>query len=174
MTVYGWRLWLDRHGEDVYGFDLSIELIRRLKEDYPRIGLVVLLPIIGDEQAYFESLERLVAREQSTGHVLFHTEPLPDAAPLWAKSSLFLRPTTTDGDAVSVREALALRVPVIASDCSPRPAGTLTFPTRSIDGFTRQVRLVLADREHYARQLEHIHIEDNFASILGIYRELLT
>jgi glycogen synthase len=41
----------------------------------------------------------------------------------------FVRPTTADGDSVSVREALALGVPCVASDVAPRPAGTVTFPS---------------------------------------------
>jgi glycosyltransferase involved in cell wall biosynthesis len=51
-----------------------------------------------------------------------------------ARSALMVRPTFADGDAISVREALALGVPVVASDAAPRPAGTLVFQTGSLEG----------------------------------------
>jgi glycosyltransferase involved in cell wall biosynthesis len=38
-------------------------------------------------------------------------------------ADLFLRPTRADGDAISVREALALGRRVVASDACPRPRG---------------------------------------------------
>jgi glycosyltransferase involved in cell wall biosynthesis len=41
----------------------------------------------------------------------------------------FVRPTTADGDAISVREALTLGIPCVASDVSLRPRGTHLFKT---------------------------------------------
>ncbi len=43
--------------------------------------------------------------------------------------STFLRTTTTDGDSISVKEALFLGKNVIASDCTERPEGVRIFPT---------------------------------------------
>ncbi len=46
-----------------------------------------------------------------------------------ARSDLFVRPTLSDGDAISVREAIAMDTPVVASDVVARPEGTLCFKT---------------------------------------------
>jgi hypothetical protein len=44
-------------------------------------------------------------------------------------SSIVLRPTLTDGDALTIREALYLKKIVIASDIVKRPAGTFLYKT---------------------------------------------
>jgi glycosyltransferase involved in cell wall biosynthesis len=41
--------------------------------------------------------------------------------------AVFVRPTRIEGDALSVREALHVGVPVVASDVVRRPAGASTF-----------------------------------------------
>jgi glycosyltransferase involved in cell wall biosynthesis len=40
-----------------------------------------------------------------------------------AKSGVYYRPTTVDGDSVALREALVMGVPVVASDATQRPSG---------------------------------------------------
>ena len=42
---------------------------------------------------------------------------------MWDHDIVYLRPSRTDGDAVSVREALGAGRPVIASDAVTRPEG---------------------------------------------------
>jgi glycosyltransferase involved in cell wall biosynthesis len=46
-----------------------------------------------------------------------------------ARCDVFVRPTRADGDALSVREALALGRRVVASDAAARPPGVITYPT---------------------------------------------
>jgi glycosyltransferase involved in cell wall biosynthesis len=48
-----------------------------------------------------------------------------------AAADVFVRPTFADGDAVSVREALGLGCPVLASDVGHRPPGVRLFPVGS-------------------------------------------
>ncbi len=45
-----------------------------------------------------------------------------------AAADVFVRPTRADGDAITVREALALGCAVVASEVGHRPAACLTFP----------------------------------------------
>ncbi len=52
----------------------------------------------------------------------------PEALGALATADLLIRPSLTDGDALSIREALALGVRVVASDAVPRPPGVHTFP----------------------------------------------
>jgi glycosyltransferase involved in cell wall biosynthesis len=174
LTVYGWRLSLDSQGDDLYGFDKSIELVHQLVHDYPQIGLIALVPLIQSpaEQEYYAVLSSKIKEWKLTENILFYTQPLPEAMPLWAKSTIYLRPTTTDGDAISVREALSLKVPVVASDASPRPAGTLVFKRRDLADMTRLVRQVLAEPQLYPHLNGHLVVEDYFNEIIAVYREL--
>jgi glycogen synthase len=54
--------------------------------------------------------------------------PRPQALALIAACDVFVRPTLADGDSVSVREALALRRAVVATQVGNRPAEVLLVP----------------------------------------------
>jgi glycosyltransferase involved in cell wall biosynthesis len=171
LSTYGWKLAHDEAGVDVYGFDHCLELVGALRAGYPRIGLVISLPQVADNQ-YFR---RLVARCSELGigqDVLFVTEPLDEVHLLWQASDLYVRATSSDGDAVAVREALNLGVPVVASDASARPPGVVLFPKRDLPALIGAVRQVLADRPRFVRALEAGRIEDNFPPLLSLYQEL--
>lgn len=51
--------------------------------------------------------------------------------------AVYLRTTRTDGDAVSIREALDAGVPVLASDVVERPAGTIELPLDDIAAWVK-------------------------------------
>ena len=50
---------------------------------------------------------------------------------------VFVRNTSTDGDALSVKEALYLNKPALCSDVVDRPAGTILFRYSDDASFTR-------------------------------------
>jgi glycosyltransferase involved in cell wall biosynthesis len=56
-----------------------------------------------------------------------------------ARSSVFVRPTLRDGDSISVREAKALGLPVVASNVGTRPEGTLLFEAGDVDGLVQRI-----------------------------------
>jgi glycogen(starch) synthase len=118
-------------GQDLYGFDLFVEAAAVVRARYPQAGFIFLLPRVGDVGV----AEAALARAEALGvrdaiHVV--GEPLADAASLWGRGDVFVRPSRDDGDALSIREALDLGVPVLASDAVPRPAGVRLF--RTADG----------------------------------------
>jgi glycosyltransferase involved in cell wall biosynthesis len=171
LSTYAWRLTIDAQGVDVYGFDQCIELIRSLKADFPGIGLGVSLPQVSDVD-YFRELKARVAAYGLEDHVLFITEPLEDVQLLWQASDVFVRATNTDGDAVAVREALGLRVPVVASDASVRPDGAVLYKTRDLEALGAAVRQVLTHHAAHVEALQSISIEDNFPPLLKLYRAI--
>ncbi len=99
-----------------YGEDLLVEAFSRVRRDRPRAGLVLFGPGSGRESG---------RREDG----VLRLGPLPHSAALAVveASDAFLRPTRQDGDAISVREALALARPVVASDSVPRPVECSLF-----------------------------------------------
>lgn len=131
-------------GEDLYGLDMVTELVRRLRPDYPRIGGVVcFFDHSADERPRLDELRKRAAADGVGESVLFNTVPGP-FLPVLARSDLFVRPTNTDGDANTVREAMALGVTAVASDVVERPAGAMTFRSRDHDDFERVARSALA------------------------------
>jgi glycosyltransferase involved in cell wall biosynthesis len=57
---------------------------------------------------------------------------------------VFLRPTLEDGDSISVREALSLGVPVVASRVGARPAGAILFQPGCVDDMLAKLELAIA------------------------------
>jgi glycosyltransferase involved in cell wall biosynthesis len=61
-----------------------------------------------------------------------------------AAADLFVRPTLADGDAISVREALGLGRPVVASDVGTRPPSAALFPAGDAQACAEQIFLALS------------------------------
>lgn len=154
------------NNQDLYGIDLCIELCANLKPSYPNLGFVFCLPSIGDHK-YFHQMVRRIEEEGIKNNFLFVTQPCP-YYPILRKSDVFTRPTNTDGDANSLREALYFKVPSVASDVAARPEGTILFKNRDVDDFTAKVRHILDDYESSKERLETVKLEDNFEKLLRL------
>ncbi|HEX8953150.1 MAG TPA: glycosyltransferase, partial [Polyangia bacterium] len=63
-----------------------------------------------------------------------------------AAADLFVRPTLADGDAISVREAIALGIPVVASAVGARPAEAALFPAGDAVACAEQIFQTLSKR----------------------------
>jgi glycosyltransferase involved in cell wall biosynthesis len=134
-------------GRDLYGIDMTIEMVDRLRSTWPRIGLVwYVLKFPGWSESYAGRMLEEVRRRGLEPHWLF-ADPTGEMYPVFEKVDLFVRPTCSDGDAVSIREALHFHVPTVASDAAPRPPGTLVFRSRDPDDFTATVRETLGSLE---------------------------
>jgi len=157
-------------GEDIYGIDLCVELCYRLKQNWEDIGVIFFLPQIGDIQ-YFNYLKQRVIDLNIQNNFLFVTRPLP-FHPLLQKSSVFMRPTNTDGDAVSLREALYFGIPSVASNIVTRPEGTILFENRDIDDFTVKVKDLLNNYQNYKKKLNSLTNEDYSVRILHVYQKV--
>lgn len=158
------------NNQDLYGLDMCIDLCANLKQSYPKIGFVFCLPDIGDYD-YFKKMKQRIADKQIEENFLFQTKPC-QMYPIIMKSDLFVRPTNTDGDAVSIREALHFKVPAVASDVCPRPEGTILFKCRDIDDLTSKVKEVLDNYDEHKKRLETITLENNAEKIINIYQKI--
>lgn len=63
-------------------------------------------------------------------------------------STIFIRATHFDGDAISVREALSLNTPVVATATPFRPEGVVTFKIADSDDLQIKIQSVLAKGPH--------------------------
>ena len=120
-----------------YGIPLMFALLERLHSTYPRLGLILMGPNLDAVRSRYGPLP---------GNVLA-TGPLPHASVIGTMQRLhvFLRPTHFDGDSISVREALALDIPVVASQVGFRPPGVTLFPAGDLEAFVAAVGNVLLD-----------------------------
>ena len=158
-------------GQDRYGIDMCIELCASLKSNYPQIGFVFCLPEIGDYD-YFSKMKQRIRAKNIENNFLFVTQPLDEVYPIWQKSDIFVRPTASDGDSVSLREALYLKTPSVASDVVPRPEGTVLFKNRDVEDFIARVKMVWDNYGYYKSRMESTEVENGLNEILKVYSSL--
>lgn len=120
------------NGVDIYGFDLLIRLVQAIKNRGIDVGLVFCLPMIGNEAYYRQCLQEIEERG-IFDNVLILKKEIPNGFEIWKLSDLFIRPTSTDIEGISVKEALYCGTPVIASDVCERPDAAVLFHNRDYD-----------------------------------------
>ena len=90
-----------------------------------------------------------------------------------SRLDIFARCTYYDGDALSVREALALGVPVVASDTDYRPEGVIKFRIADGQELVRALKHALAHlSEGTTVGSSHAH-SNGSERISRLYRELI-
>jgi glycosyltransferase involved in cell wall biosynthesis len=124
-----------------YGFDLLVEAICQLRRRHPEIACLVMGGGEGQSQA-----ERLVRDRGLRNHILFMGNVEHDKClSIISRCDLFVRPTLVDGDANSVREALALEIPVVASNVGNRPDGAILFRAGDADDLVAKLSATIAE-----------------------------
>jgi glycosyltransferase involved in cell wall biosynthesis len=123
-----------------YGFDLLATAVARFCLRYPSVGCLVMGS--GEQR---EQAERRIHEMGLEENVLMLGDVNHDTClALMSASDVFVRPTLEDGDSISVREALALGVPVVASDIGTRPAGAILFQRGDVGEMLSKVELAMA------------------------------
>jgi glycosyltransferase involved in cell wall biosynthesis len=141
VVANGYRINTHR-GADLYGLDMCVELIGELKRTYPQVGLLFALGEFADA-GYRKQIERRIEELKVRDSVHFMTGQ-KEIWPLFRRAQLMVRPTSTDGYALSLAEAVHVGCPAVASDVSERPPGTVIFRSRDQEDFLRKCLEVLA------------------------------
>jgi glycosyltransferase involved in cell wall biosynthesis len=122
-----------------YGFDVLISALERIYPQYPRLGCLVL----GGGERFAEAKSQVSESGLDRVVHLLGDVPHDVSIALMARSDAFVRCTLSDGDALSVREALDLDVPAIASDIGYRPSRAILFPPGDPAALASRLRHVL-------------------------------
>jgi len=153
-------------GKDLYGFDLILDALEILLQNkFPEDCLLFLAdPANGMKDVYKERIDELVDIYKS--NIIYWNKELDFSAAL-KYCSVLVRASRSDGDAVSIREALQAGVPVIASDCVERPEGVIGFSS----GDAMSLSTVLS--ENLQNPTKKYFVQKDFApQIFQIYRSL--
>ena len=139
----------------VYGLRVLASALALLRKQRPELGCVV-----------FGPASKELVREEDDAIVALGELAHADALAVMRQSDLFVRPTTIDGDALSVREALSLGVRTVASDAATRPQGVQLFRTGDPFALADAIELALAQPR------PEPHGDDALPKLLQIYRDL--
>jgi glycosyltransferase involved in cell wall biosynthesis len=149
VSTNAFNVALDNHGHDMYGIDFLIDFFRG-QQHY---ALLVSDPSGNYHKRYAQVCEgvHFISRPHSYYELLKHVD-------------CFVRNTPTDGDALSVREALYLGIPALCTDAVDRPEGVQLFRYSDAASFT-------ACLEHL--QTPSRQLENDAEKIVQIYNNLL-
>ena len=153
--------------EPEYDLAMQIDAMEGILERHPGAGLV----IVG-AGSLAEALRRQIENKPYAAHVLLYGD-MPHAVTLRAmlECDILLRTTLYDGDSVSVREALYIGTPVIATDNGMRPEGVHLIPASDAARLCDAVSTVTQGGG--ARQAAAGDGQENVRAVLRFYEELL-
>jgi glycogen(starch) synthase len=133
-------LCMAHHPSKVYGRDTMFHALRLARARWPRVGVALFGP--GTDSDEFREAVR--AADVANQLCLLGEVTHPEALAVMQRCDAFVRPTTADGDAISVREALALGIRCVASDAASRPHGTHVFKTGQAEDLVDVLERALA------------------------------
>lgn len=143
------------------GLPIVVGTLPDLIRLFPRVGAVFIGWGVGPQ------VTRLVQELGLTDHAICLGEVSHERClALLGRADVVVRSTFADGDAITVREALALGVPVVASDTNFRPEGTTLF--RKGDGADLLRKLI--DVLSQGRRLKQLGPEETGASCDALWR----
>lgn len=153
--------------EPEYDLPLQIDTLERVRRTHANAGLVMIGS--GSLEA---SLRGHIATKPYREHVLLTGDVAhPQTLRAIQDADVLLRTTLYDGDAVSVREALFLGTPVIATDNGMRPPGPRLIPVQDAAALEAAIDGVIADRPISGARSE-LSGRENLDAVFELYREL--
>ncbi|HEX8818129.1 MAG TPA: glycosyltransferase [Terriglobales bacterium] len=154
--------------EPEYDLKVQIEALGQLLLNQPNAGLVLL-----GRGSLEEELRGFIQAKPFSQHILLGGD-VPHAVTMRAiyRSDAMLRTTLYDGDAISVREALYLGTPVIATDNDMRPSGVRLVPISDVNALSVAVSETLALSAGRPRETG-IPDDTNLQAVLDLYRQLV-
>ena len=159
-----WRLVVN-DGVDLYGLDICIEAFRELKKMGCRCCIIFVVASNPSQSSLMEVYKQRINEYGLENDFLIWEQPLSFVR-LILESDIVLRTTNTDGDALSIREALYFDKTVIASDVVKRPNGVKLFENRDV------ISLVGAIRDNCIKgHCRANNVQKNYtSSYINIYR----
>jgi glycosyltransferase involved in cell wall biosynthesis len=153
--------------EPEYDLPLQIDALTPIREKFPKAGLL----LIGSGSLE-SNLRHNIASNPSGAHILLAGDVLHAATmEAMVRSRVILRTTLYDGDALSVREALQLGTPVIASDNGMRPAGVRLIPKSDLQALVKAIEMEL--QNSVQPKTLTIAEEGNIRAVFDFYQELM-
>jgi len=129
--------------KDLYGFDILVEAFWKLvNRGEIKNTLLILVDPSNTSKEYVEELLKKYPIQSRGCEVLYIGEAI-NFNELIKETDMTIRATRSDGDSLSVRESLFLKKPIIASDVTIRPEGTILFRNEDSNDLAEKIKKVL-------------------------------
>lgn len=166
LAFYGHSFMFSK-GEDVYGFKEMLEIFKSVSMESPNLGLVYCIADVSDSAAVTE-LERFASSLGIYDKVFWQRGSLPSLESLWEKIDVYVRPTSTDGDSVAIREAIEAGAQVVATSVVKRPNNCIIYEQGDINDASKKIKIALAEGRRF------IHKDfSQYEKMKEVYSELL-
>ncbi len=142
----------DKNGNDIYGIDFLIKTFSNFKNH-----ILIISDPKGNNMRRFSNIPNnvwFIDFPHSYFELLKHVD-------------IFIRNTSTDGDSLSVKEALYLNIKTLCSDCVDRPDGVRLFKYSDIDTFTKAIYNLENTEYSFAE------IQNGAVSLLNLYKSII-
>lgn len=137
------------NNEDLYGLDLCIEIADICKQSNEKIFIIFVIgDIVNSDLTLYNYYNNMIKTRELEGYITIICEGISFISLIQA-SKIVIRPTNTDGDALTIHEALYYKKPVIASDVVPRPAQTILFQNRNANDLYHKMILTLKNYNNF-------------------------
>ena len=131
------------NNQDLYGIDLLIEVAIRLKKDQLNYKIIFVIASTTKNKEMLRNYKEIIIKNKIESFIKLVVQPI-SFVKLIMNSDLVIRATNSDGDAISIREALYFQKPVIASNVVKRPEGVVVFKNRDVDDLYRKIKKVIS------------------------------
>lgn len=153
--------------EAEYDVSLQIEAFGSVLKEFPNAGL-----LIAGSGSLEDELRQTIQRKSYADHILMAGDVEHQVAlNLIDDCDVLLRTTLFDGDAISIREALFLGTPVIATDNGMRPEGVHLIPVGDATALAEKIKSIAGRKKggNGSRKEDR----SNLAAVLELYEEIL-
>lgn len=153
--------------EDEYDLFMQIDALGKILGSFPEAGIM----IVGSGSLEATLREAIAAKPYASNVFLTGDVEHRVTLHLINDADILLRTTIFDGDAISVREALFLETPVIATDNSMRPDGVQIIPVQDEKALIDEVLKWTRVENQPAAKADD---KSNITEVVELYREVLS
>ncbi len=150
-----WNIVFDTEQREIYNGSLLLELFEKLKAN----ALVFSDPV-GNYSRYLKNKYGYIPENI---HFITYQHDFIDVIKL---TDAFIRPTTTDGDSLSVHEALFYKKDVIASNVVDRPNGCILYKEEE------DLKKIISNFNQYKDCYKNYSYRDNIIELKKLYLEI--
>lgn len=171
LIVHNGLIVIDEY-DDLYGFSDIADVFDVLSERNMEFSALVVVNDIILNASQKQFVEKIIKRCERHKMVKVCTFTQFSLLPVFASPDvIYVRPTKTDGDSLSVREALALGARVVASNVAPRPEGTEVYEfSEGSKALSETVVRVMGDI-HSSKAKSNVS-HDYYEDIKNVYNSL--